>query len=1297
MAIGSDDEQDDGVATPTATSTVQALSTPTKTVASSEDSESGDEEDGEDEDEDEDEEPKLKYEKLTARLASVYKSDSTSSFMVAGDKMVIGTHNGNINILTIPSFQTLRAYRAHQASVTSISISPFPPPWPSAGADALSRTSAAAEAPTSSPARSSSIRSGISNSPRAPRQAQPQNQMPATPSNSIYIATSSLDGKVCIQSLVDRKDVLLRDFNRPVQAVALSPEYRSDRTYLSGGLEGKLIRTQGGEKGASSKANTNSAAAAASGWLSSIGIGSSSGSDHVIHSGEGSIGAIKYSLSGNFVAWTTEKGIKILRSDIKLESSDTDHAWQRIAHIDIPNRARWEEMAAVWKARLDWVDDKCLEPDEDEPMENNGTPSSSAVSQNLHNARNGRTPKRKRTEKLVVGWGDSAWIIHVTPESAGRGRDVGERIGASAHVIHHLLFDDCIISGLSLYTPSLLLVLAYRIRDDNNNLIKQTMENTPRRGVHHRQTGLQPELRLINPVTRAEQDVDTLNMKDFASLSAGDYHLSTLYVPAAPIMTKSQRGALGAIGEGLWDVSFGGAARIFSSSASILSGSGSGENIIGSPPPSFTLGGKSATARPLVEPSPAASTSGLKIFLHSPFDCVLAVKRDLSDHLTWLLEHSRYKEAWELVEEHPEVITPPTTEPSNLVESPGSSTPSKKRESLVDFFADESASQTTVSARGTANNSAVEKERRRIGELWLEQLVAAQDWKQASQAAGRVLGTSSRWQHWILTFANAKRFDEITPHIPTRPLKPPIDSMVYEVVLGHYIARDRLQLKQLLEAWDFDMFKISVVTTAIEERLSRGDITENSVDGGGRGRDWRILTEALAKLYMADGRSQDALRCYIRLQDADSAMNLIREHHLLPSISDDLPGFLLLRISKDQLQSAPLNELEEASAEAVHLLVDEAYQGTVQPQVVVNQLRKKDATMQPFLFFYMRSLWKGQGTEAESGNSKKKQQMEAEGRLLVEHHGDLAVSLFAEYDRPLFMEFLRASRSYAFEKASAVCETRHYYPELVYLLSQTGETKRALSLIINRLSDVSLAISFAKEQNDKDLWNDLLDYSMDKPRFIRGLLEEVGTAINPIELVRRIPEGLEIEGLREGIGKMVREYEIQASISEGVAKVLRSEVADGMDALRGGRAKAIKFEVVHKSNTPVVEISVEPVKDEAVRKALPAEEAEEKPPPNEPKPGHCAGCKDIFAEDEKETLIGFACGHVYHLSCLLSSTINPNAAAAAERLQTQLAADSTDDIGFNRSVGAKVAHAHIIRNAVRGGCVLCRSRVSDED
>ena len=87
---------------------------------------------------------------------------------------------------------------------------------------------------------------------------------------------------------------------------------------------------------------------------------------------------------------------------------------------------------------------------------------------------------------------------------------------------------------------------------------------------------------------------------------------------------------------------------------------------------------------------------------------------------------------------------------------------------------------------------------------------------------------------------------------------------------------------------------------------------------------------------------------------------------------------------------------------------------------------------------------------------------------------------------------------------------------------------------------------------------------MDKPPFIRGLLEEVGTAIDPVKLVRRIPEGLEIEGLKNGISKMLKEFELQHSIGEGVAKILRSEVAHAMETSRARLNRGIKVDVGHR-------------------------------------------------------------------------------------------------------------------------------------
>lgn len=204
---------------------------------------------------------------------------------------------------------------------------------------------------------------------------------------------------------------------------------------------------------------------------------------------------------------------------------------------------------------------------------------------------------------------------------------------------------------------------------------------------------------------------------------------------------------------------------------------------------------------------------------------------------------------------------------------------------------------------------------------------------------------------------------------------------------------------------------------------------------------------------------------------------------------------------------------------------------------------------------------------------------------------------------------------------------------------------------------------------------------MDKPRFIRGLLEEVGTAIDPITLVRRIPEGLEIDGLRDGLSRMIKEYEIQHSISSGVARVLRGEVATAQNTLRSGQRKGVKFDVVVKSedHIDVAANDVAPVaadNDDKIDDNAPAVRAR-KPI----LPGHCVGCGEPFTEGEQETLVGFACGHVFHLSHLLEYT-HPS------RPSTPPSMDLDEDGQFvqNHSIGAKVTHARLLRDKISGGC-----------
>ena len=135
---------------------------------------------------------------------------------------------------------------------------------------------------------------------------------------------------------------------------------------------------------------------------------------------------------------------------------------------------------------------------------------------------------------------------------------------------------------------------------------------------------------------------------------------------------------------------------------------------------------------------------------------------------------------------------------------------------------------------------------------------------------------------------------------------------------------------------------------------------------------------------------------------------------MLDAVADDIPGLILLRITKEQEDSASIAELQEASSEAIHLLVEEAQHGIVRPEVVVKQLQERKKPL--YLFFYLKALWTASGIHEE--NYETRERLVAESRALVDDVADLAVHLFALYDRELLMEFLKSSIEYTFEKVS---------------------------------------------------------------------------------------------------------------------------------------------------------------------------------------------------------------------------------------------------------------------------------------
>uniref|UniRef100_A0A8C6V0T5 VPS41 subunit of HOPS complex n=1 Tax=Neogobius melanostomus TaxID=47308 RepID=A0A8C6V0T5_9GOBI len=300
-----------------------------------------------------------------------------------------------------------------------------------------------------------------------------------------------------------------------------------------------------------------------------------------------------------------------------------------------------------------------------------------------------------------------------------------------------------------------------------------------------------------------------------------------------------------------------------------------------------------------------------------------------------------------------------------------------------------------------------------------------------------------------------------------------------------------------MELWENEVYRFKTIgqLKAISQYLPRGDLRL-------RPAIYEMILHEFLKTdyesciiiwplsrYTYDQRYDKALEIYLRLRHKD-VYQLIHKHNLFSSIEDKI--VLLMDFDKEK---------------AVDMLLDN------EDKISIDRVVEELADKPEYLHVYLHKLFKRDHHKGQKYHERQ-------------------IGLYAEYDRPNLLPFLRDSTHCPLEKP--------YYLQ-PFLLEVT------LQMIMEELANVDKAIDFAKEQDDAELWEDLISYSIDKPPFITGLLNNIGTHVDPILLIHRIKEGMEIPNLRDSLVKILQDYNLQILLREGCKKIL---VADSLSLLQ---------------------------------------------------------------------------------------------------------------------------------------------------
>ncbi|KAJ2741600.1 Vacuolar protein sorting-associated protein 41 [Coemansia sp. BCRC 34301] len=455
-------------------------------------------------------------------------------------------------------------------------------------------------------------------------------------------------------------------------------------------------------------------------------------------------------------------------------------------------------------------------------------------------------------------------------------------------------------------------------------------------------------------------------------------------------------------------------------------------------------------------------------------------------------------------------------------------------------------------------------EYQQIGQHYARLLMDAGDAAEAAAVCLRVLPRSlgqesvAAWEAWIFAFAEANALQLLAPHIPTTGLH--LSSTVYEMVLALLLASDVVQFRALVFAWPASLFNAYSVALAVEDQLSK-----TAPDAR------RPLQESMAFLYDRLNQPAKSLAFHLELFQ-EGVLDRVRRENLFDAIRDKAE--LVLRYDDHTLGidngTVTWSLRDRCEAKGVVLLTDNT--DAIPCASVVKQL----VPSPEHLHIYLHTLL-------------------AKDPHLGAPFADLQVELYAEYDPDRLLGFLRISTYYSLDRALEICQERGMVSEMVFILGRMGDNHRALMLIIEQLRDVPRAIEFATEQNDPELWSDLMVYSRDKPEFIVALLELAGSHTNPTKLIRSLPPALVVPDIKRALTSVLHDYHLQVELCTDCKHVLDADCELLSDGLRRVQHQGLSIDCEQM----------------------------------------CLVCQSPLEDMANASVLAFWCGHVFHDHCIL--------------------------------------------------------------
>jgi hypothetical protein len=126
-------------------------------------------------------------------------------------------------------------------------------------------------------------------------------------------------------------------------------------------------------------------------------------------------------------------------------------------------------------------------------------------------------------------------------------------------------------------------------------------------------------------------------------------------------------------------------------------------------------------------------------------------------------------------------------------------------------------------------------------------------------------------------------------------------------------------------------------------------------------------------------------------------------------------------------------------------------------------------------------------------------------------------------------------------QALEVVQRHNLVTEQVFILGRMNRATEALRLIVNDLEDLPRAIAFVGSQNDDSLWDELISLVTSNADLTGQLLDQVGGFVDPLRLVKAIPDHLKIPQLHGRLSSIIKLFRSSVQLKQRCNDIIEAD------------------------------------------------------------------------------------------------------------------------------------------------------------